>query len=107
MAKWQDFIDGLKDNGKALAKEELKDLVTSAKTDTNEFIQKQGRKMERYLTQLAGGSITPKEFEGYTKDLVTLTMMESASLAQAAQTRAHHLAMGIADLVLKALVSLI
>ncbi len=107
MAKWHDFIDRLKDDGGTLAKEELKELVASAKSDGNDFIQRQGKKMERYLEQLAAGSIKAREFEGYMKDLVALTMMESAALAQAAQTRAHRLAMGTANLILKALVALL
>ena len=36
-----------------------------------------------------------------------LTLMQSASMAQAAQTRAHNLAMNIANLVLKGLIGLI
>lgn len=105
--KWHKFIDGLKDEGRTLAKDELKDLVKDAKADTDAFIKKQGVKLERYLNQLAKGEIKKKEFEGYVKDLTTLTLMQSASLAQAAQTRAHKLAMNIANLVLKALVALI
>lgn len=105
--KWHKFIDGIKDEGRTLAKDELKDLVKDAKADTDAFIKKQGVKLERYLNQLAKGEIKKKEFEGYVKDLTTLTLMQSASLAQAAQTRAHKLAMNIANLVLKALVALI
>jgi len=107
MATWQDFIDALKDEGRTLAKDDLKALVASAKDDRDVLIQRQGRKLERYLSQLAAGMITTEEFSGYAKDLVTLTMMESAALAQEAQTRAHRLAMGIADLVLKGLLSLL
>lgn len=107
MATWKEFVDGLKDKGGTLAKEELKELVASAKSDGNEFIQRQGTKLERYLAQLAAGAITVKEFELYTKDLVTLTMMESTAMAQEAQMRAHRLAMKIADLVLKGLLALL
>jgi hypothetical protein len=105
--KWHKFIDGLKDDGKTLAKDELKDLVKDAKADTDAFIKKQGVKLERYLNQLAAGDIKKKEFEGYVKDLTTLTLMQSASMAQAAQTRAHNLAMNIASLVLKGLIGLL
>jgi len=107
MPKWHDFVDRLKDEGSTLAKEELKELVASAKADSNDFIRKQGRKMERYLSQMASGSITSKEFEGYMRDLVELTRMEAAALSQAAQTRAHRLATATVDLILKALVALL
>ena len=105
--KWHKFIDGLKDEGGTLAKDELKDLVKDAKADADAFIKKQGVKLERYLNQLTKKEITKAEFEGYVKDLTTLTLMQSASMAQAAQTRAHNLAMNIANLVLKGLVALL
>lgn len=107
MATWKDFVDNLRDTGGTLAKDELKDLVASARSDGDAFVQAQGAKLERYLAQLAAGALTVKEFELYTKDLVTLTMMESAAMAQEAQTRAHRLAMKIADLVLRGLLALL
>jgi hypothetical protein len=107
MATWHDFIDGLQDEGSTLAKDELKALVETAKSDGDAFIQRQGRKLDRYLSQLAAGTITAEEFAGYTKDLVTLTMMESTAMAQEAQTRAHDFAMRIANLVLKSLLALL
>jgi hypothetical protein len=107
MADWHDFIDTLEDGGKTLAKEELKELVASATADSDEFIQRQGRKLERYLSLLAAGAISPDEFKQYTRDLATLTLMESSMLAQETQTRAHRLAMQITNLVLKGLLALL
>ncbi len=105
--KWQDFIDGLKDGAGSLAKDELKGLVADAKADKDAFIQKQGRKLERYLTQLANGELTREEFESCMKDLVVLTAAQAAEMAQAAQTRAHRLASGIATLAIKGLITLL
>ncbi len=68
MADWHDFIDGLKDGAGLLAKDQLKSLVATAKADSNDFIRKQGTKLDRYLTELAAGQITPQHVEIYSND---------------------------------------
>lgn len=105
--KWETFVDKLKDTNGVLAKAELKALVSGAKTDSDEFIKKQGVKLERYLNQLALGEITPEEFKGYVADLRTLTEIQSLKMQVAAKASAQRLCQGIEDMILNGLVRLL
>jgi hypothetical protein len=104
---WEDFINNLKDDAGILAKTELIDLVKGAKNDSEEFLKAQGVKIERYLKQLANGQITKKKFEGYMFDIKILTEEQALKMAVAAKARAQRLAIGIANLILDKLISLI
>ena len=106
-AKWEDFITQLKDDAGILAKDELKDLVKDAKSDSEEFIKRQGEKLERYLNQLAEGTITPNQFKGYMNDIKKLTEMEALKMSVVVKVRAQNLAKGIVKLILEGLLSLI
>lgn len=101
------FIDGLKDEAASLAKEELKGLITNAVQDGNEFIRKQAAKAERYLNQLATGEITKEQFEGYMKDIESLTRMQALKLTVEAKARAQRLADGIQNLILDKMMKLL
>lgn len=104
---WEDFINGLKDEAGALAKNELVDLIKGAKSDSEDFIKRQGVKIERYIGQLADGEIDSKEFEGYMLDIRDLTEIHALKLSVAAKARAQRLAKGITDLVIDGLMKLI
>lgn len=105
--QWTEFIKGIADDAGRLAKDQLIDLVSSAAEDQEEFLRKQGKKMQRYLQQLADGEITKKEFEGYMLDLRDLVRIRALKLSVAAQVRAQRIADGIQDLVLDRLLSLL
>ena len=107
MSLWEDFIDNLRDDAGKLAKDEFKDLVKSAKGDANEFIRRQGEKLELYLTQLAEGKITKEQFEGYVCDIKDLTEMHALKMSVAAKVRAQRLVSGITDLIIDGLLDLI
>jgi len=104
---WEEFITNLKDEAGALAKAELIDLVTGTRKDSNEFLKRQGRKLERYLKQLANGQITKEQLEGYMRDIKTLTETQALKMSVAAKARAQKLAQGIGELVLNKLLRLI
>ncbi|MEK7273676.1 MAG: hypothetical protein AAB296_08835 [Candidatus Desantisbacteria bacterium] len=106
-ARWEDFIDNLKDDAGILAKDELKTLIKTVRNDSEDFIKKQGEKMERYLDQLAEGEITRAQFEGYVMDIKDLTEMQALKMSVAAKVRAQNLAQGMSDLVIKGLLTLI
>ncbi|MBI3811105.1 MAG: hypothetical protein HY283_02710 [Nitrospirae bacterium] len=105
--KWESFVDHLKDTNGVLAKGELKTLVSLAKIDSDEFVKKQGVKLERYLNQLALGEITPEEFKGYVADLQTLTGIQSLKMQVAAKASAQRLCKGIEDIILNGLMRLL
>jgi hypothetical protein len=107
MSKWESFVDNLKDSAGLLAKAEMKRVVSDAKTDSDEFIKKQGVKLERYLNQLASGKITPKQFKGYMEDVRDLTEMQALKMRVAAKASAQRLVAGIEDLILNGLILLL
>lgn len=107
VSKWEDFIDNLRDEAGKLAKDELKDLVKTAKEDSEEFIRRQGEKLELYLNQLAMGEITKEQFEGYILDIRDLSEMKVLEMSVEAKAKAQRLAMGIVDLILNGLISLL
>jgi hypothetical protein len=104
---WKDFIDGLKDDAGILAKDELKNLITDSKKDTEIFIKRQSEKMELYLTQLAEGKVTKEQFQGYVLDIRDLTEIQALKLSVGAKARAQRFAEQIAKLVLDSLMKLI
>ena len=104
---WQTFFDDIVDEAGILVKNEVKDLLRMSKEDSDEFIQRQGEKVENYLNQLARGEITKQQLEGYLLDIKDLTEMQALKLSVAARARAQRLAEGITDLIVKRLLAII
>jgi hypothetical protein len=104
---WEDFIDGIKDQTGALAKGELKNLVTWARTEQEAFIKKQAVDLERYLTELANAEITKKQFEGYMRDMKRLTRLQALQMSVAGKAAAQRLVEGIQKLIIDGLLALI
>lgn len=107
MSKFTDFIDGLVDDNKELAKDELKALVASAKNDKSDFVRLQAENLERWTVMLADKNITPAGYKLLVKKMEVLTQLEVIKLKVEAKASAQRLATGIQDLVIKALFSLI
>jgi hypothetical protein len=61
MSKFTDYIDGFADKSSTLAKDELKELILSAKKDESEFVGIQAENVERWTVMLAAGEFTPFE----------------------------------------------
>ena len=106
-SKWEDFIDNLKDDAGTLAKKELKDFINSSKTDSEAFVQRQGQKLELYLKQLADGSITKEQFEGYVLDIKDLTEMQALKMSVAAKAKAQYVVTSITNLIMDGLLKLV
>lgn len=106
-SNWEVFIDNLKDDTGKLAKDELKGLVKAAKKDSDAFIKKQGKKLERYLDQLAAGEITKEQFKEYVEDIRDITEAQKLKMSAAAKASAQRLADGITSLVIDGLLSLV
>lgn len=106
-AKWEDFIDNIRNDGATLLKEELKSLILNTKDDSQAFIQRQGEKLELYLNQLAEGSITKEQFEGYVIDIRDLTKMQSLKMTVAGKASAQRIVKGITKLVINGLMAMI
>jgi len=60
-----------------------------------------------YLNQLADGSITKEQFEGYVTDIKDLTKMQSLKMSVAGKASAQRLLKGITKLVIDGLLAMI
>lgn len=107
MGSWEAFIDNLKDEAGKLSKDEITGLVKGAKSDSEDFIRRQGKKIERYLNQLAEGRITKDEFELYITDIRELTTMEALKLSVEAKARAQRLIIGLCNTLIDGLLGLL
>lgn len=107
MSKFTDFIDSLADEGKALAKDELKSLVATAKKDESDFVRLQAENLERWTVMLADGELTPKGYKLLVGKMEVMTQLEVIKLKVAAKASAQRLAEGIRETVVKGLFALI
>jgi hypothetical protein len=105
--QWENFLKDIRDEAGELLKTEIINLIEQAKNDSETFLQRQGSKLENYLNQLAAGKITKKQFEGYLKDITALTEMHVLMLSVEARARAQRMVLGITELLIKRLLSLI
>ena len=85
----------------------MEELINSAKKDSEAFIKRQGEKLELYLTQLAEGKITKREFEGYVIDIRDLARLQARKMKVRANARAQRLVKNIQQLILDSLLKLI
>ena len=107
MSKFTDFIDSIVDESGKLAKNELKQLIASAKKDKSDFVRLQAANFERWTIMLAGGDLTPKGYKLLVKKMEVLTQLEVIKLKVRAKASAQRLANGIQELVVKSLFALI
>ena len=107
MSKFTDFIDGIKDATGKLAKDELKQLIASAKKDESDFVRLQVQNLERWTVMLAEGDLTTKGYKLLVNKMEVLTELETIRLKVKAKASAQRLAQGIQDLMVKQLFKLI
>ena len=107
MGKFTDYIDGLQDKAGTLAKDELKELISSAKNDKSEFVRLQAENIEHWPAQLAAGELTPAGFKKLVSKMDVLTKLEEIKLEVAAKASAQLLANGIQKYVIEGLCKLL
>jgi uncharacterized protein YbaA (DUF1428 family) len=107
MSKFTDYIDGFEDKTSTLAKEELKNLISTAKNDKSEFVRLQAENVERWTEQLATGEITPMGYKKLVSKMAVLTKLEEIKLDVAAKASAQCLADGIQKHVIEGLCKLL
>jgi hypothetical protein len=107
MSKFTDYIDGFKDETSTLAKDELKELISSAKKDESEFVRLQAVNVEHWTVMLAAGELTPKGFKRLVSKMEVLTELETIKLDVAARASAQRLADGIQKYVIDGLCKLL
>ena len=106
MSRFTDYIDGLADESSTLSKEELKELIISAKNDESEFVRLQAVHVEHWTVMLAAGALTPAGFKRLVTKMDVLTELETIELDVAAKASAQRLAEGIQKHVLDGLCKL-
>ncbi|MCE9687443.1 hypothetical protein LZP73_14735 [Shewanella sp. AS16] len=107
MSKFTDFIDGIVDEGKILAKGELKKLVADAKKEKSDFTRLQAENLERWTVMLAEGDLTSKGYKKLVRKMEVLTQLEVIKLKVSAKASAQRLAEGIQSLIINSLFALI
>lgn len=107
MSKFADFIEGLADEGKLLAKDELKKLISDAKNDQSDFVRLQAENLERWTVMLADGDLTGKGYKKLVEKMEVLTQLEIIKLEVSAKASAQRLAEGVQKLVIDSLFALI
>lgn len=107
MSKFTDYIDGFSDETSMLAKDELEELIISAKNDKSEFVRVQAENIERWTVQLAAGDLTPAGFKKLVSKMDVLTKLETIKLEVAAKASAQRLADGIQKHIIDGLCKLL
>ena len=107
MSKFTDYIDGLVDESKTLAKDELKKLVSDAKKDKSDFVRLQAENLERWTVMLADGDLTSKGYKKLVRKMEVMSQLEVIKLKVEAKASAQRLAEGIKKLVIDSLFALI
>jgi hypothetical protein len=107
MSKFTDYIDGFKDETLTLAKDELKELISSAKNDKSEFVRLQAVNIERWTVMLAAGQLTPAGFKRLVTNMDILAELETIKLDVAAKASAQRLADGIQKHIIDGLCKLL
>ena len=89
MSKFTDFIDALADATGKLAKQELKELIASAKKEESDFVRLQAENLERWTVMLADGMLTPEGFKLLVKKMEVLTPARGIKIKVKARPSAH------------------
>jgi hypothetical protein len=107
MSKFTDYIDSFADKTSTLAKDELKELIISAKKDKSEFVRLQAVNVEHWTVMLAAGEVTPAGFKRLVTKMDILTELETIELDVAAKASAQRLADGIQKHIIDGLCKLL
>ena len=107
MSKFTDYIDGFADKTSTLAKDEMKELIISAKKDESEFVRLQAENVERWTVMLAAGELTPKGFKRLVSQMDVFTEVETIKLEVAAKASAQRFADGIQKHIIDGLCKLL
>ena|SRR5258708_4319859 len=107
MADFGDVLGSIVKDGANYAKNEIVDLVNSAKQDAERFVQNLGAKLEQYVRELASGDLTQMEFGNLVKGLADLSAIKAAQIDAQAKVRAEKIADGIQNLVVDSLLKVL
>jgi len=98
---WESVIDDLPGEVADQAKTEAKEFVNHLLNDSNEFAQRQGKKIAGYLEQYAKGELTAEELKECTNDVALLTEMHAAKESLAGKQKFQKVALDISGILIK------
>src|SRR5262245_1916336 len=98
---WSSVIDDLPGAVADTAKTEAKDFVNQLLSDSDEFAQRQGKKIAGYLEQYAKGELTAEELKECTNDVAILTQMHAAKESLAGKQKFQKVALDITGILIK------
>lgn len=100
MSKINEAISGLGGEVAKYIKDELKDLLTDAKSDSVDLIKETGKKITEWLVMRNKGQLSDAEFESllYARD--RLLRQEKNTIEIEARARLEKIAVGLVNLVL-------
>ena len=107
MPKIEEQLKDILGDAVDFAKKDLLGLIKKAKADESEFIQDQGKSLERYIAALAKGDISKEEFADLVKGLVSLHKIEGYRLSAEVKARAQELSNKITELVIDGMLKMI
>lgn len=86
MSVYEEFIKTIKEDSKSLAKDLFDDFGDEAKRDTNAFLKKTNKDLQRWTTLLSQGLITEADFSDLLqaqKALAKITALRQKGIALA------------------------
>ncbi|OGS97436.1 MAG: hypothetical protein A3H31_00260 [Gallionellales bacterium RIFCSPLOWO2_02_FULL_57_47] len=100
MATIDDVLNSLKDDAVKLVKDQLKDLLTSAKKDADSVVKETGQKITDWLVMRAHGKLSDDELEALLYSRDQLLRQYKNTLEIQTRARVEKIAVGLINLVL-------
>ena len=100
MSQFSDFTKAVESGAKTLARSTLKEFLTQAQSDVNDFLANERANLQKWTKQLANGELTRTEFKSLVRgerDLAQLLALTNAGVATAKLQRFRD---GLIDLVI-------
>lgn len=100
MAKFDDFLAGIKDGSKVLAKEVFAGFEAQAREDASAFLEKAQDDLRRWTLLLAEGSLTEQDFSDLVQAKKALAEMHALRQTGVALTKVERFRSGFITLVI-------
>lgn len=106
MANIDDVLNSLKGDAVKLIKDQLKELLTSAKSDTDAIVKETGQKISDWLVLRAQGKLSDDELEALIYSRDQLLRQYKNTLEIQTRARVEKIAVGLINLVLDKILGL-
>lgn len=106
MASIDDVLNSLKGDAVKLIKDQLKDLLTSAKNDADSIVKETGQKITDWLVLRAQGKLSDDELEALIYSRDQLLRQYKNTLEIQTRARVEKIAVGLINLVLDKILGL-